>query len=195
MCVTLMCKNVTFSMLSDKHFERSHHWWKKSKLPLKKGRRVYPKTKRPSPYAGPASADDIDWLFQHGKLAYPLARADATPSLRPRRDRVIYEEDGSFFQAAPRPTRGQVIYKGSEAPHKYRLRQWARQAEAPRLLYKGKGRHGGLFVKAWMSGAWRPATLTGPYDSDYILKVFNFPSVGKHKTMKFPFSGRSVRPF
>lgn len=182
-------------MSSDKQFERTSHWWTKSKLPNKSGRRRYPKTKRPSPYTGPASAEDIDWLFQHGKLDYALARADATPKLHPRRQRVIYEADGSFFQSAPRPTRGTVTYRGSESPHKYRLRQWARQADAPRLLYKGKGRHGGLFVKAWMSGAWRPASLTGPYDDDYILKVFNFPSVGKHKVMKFPFGGKSVRPF
>jgi len=70
-----------------------------------------------------------------------------------------------------------------------RLKGWAAKHGASAIKYDRFFPLGGILVKVWMSGQWRTARLSGPYDDDYILCVAGFSRAGQYKTMKFKWTG------
>lgn len=75
-----------------------------------------------------------------------------------------------------------------------RLKGWASKHGAPSIKYDRPFPSGGILVKVWMSGQWRTARLSGPYDGDYILRVAGFPRPGEYKTLKYKWLG-GHRPY
>lgn len=126
----------------------------------------------------------------------PPARSFASSSSSSstfRRRRWVPDPSGSggHWSDGTRPERGAPP---SLSVRDERLKGWASKHGAPSIKYDRPFPSGGILVKVWMSGQWRSARLSGPYDGDYILRVAGFPRPGEYKTIKYKWLG-GYRPY
>jgi len=126
---------------------------------------------------------------------YPRA-SSFTSSSTFRRRRWVPDPSGSgghWSDPSARPP-ARAASTPSLSVRDERLKGWAAKHGAPAIKYDRPFPSGGILVKVWMSGQWRTARLSGPYDDDYILRVAGFPRAGQYKTMKFKWTG-GHRPY